>query len=93
MLIGDLSRILLTGDKARDRVHRTRPVQGNDCRNILDALGFQADAHPGHARRLHLEHAGSLSLGEHLIGLRIVLRDIAQAEIRLRLLDHFQRVV
>ena len=93
VLVGHPAGVVLAGDEPGDGFHGAGPVQGHDGGQVLDGLGPQAHAHAGHAGGLHLEHAGGLSGGEHLIGLRVVLRDVRELEVRLALLDHLHRVV
>ena len=93
VLIGDLLRVLLAGDEPGDGVHGAGAVQGDDGGDVLDGLGFQPHAHPGHAGGLHLEHAGGAALGQHVHHLGVVLRDVFQGEAGLLLLHHLHRVV
>ena len=62
VLIGNLVRIVFAGNKAWNGIHGARAVEGDDGGDILDILWLEAEAHPGHSRRLHLEHTGGLPL-------------------------------
>ena len=84
---------MLAGDELGDGVHGAGAVEGHDGRQVLDGLGPQAHAHPGHPGGLHLEHAGGPPGGEHIVDRLIVLRDVLQAEVRLAGADHLHRVV
>ena len=80
VLVLHLVRVVLTGDEPGDGVHGAGAVEGDDGGDVLDILGLEAHAHAGHARRLHLEHAGGPAVGEHLEHLRVVVRDVRQGE-------------
>ena len=89
----DLAGVMLAGDEPGDGVHGAGAVERDDGGDVLDVLGPQAHAHAGHARGLHLEHAGGLAGRDHLKGLRVVLRDVRELEVRQALLDHLHRVI
>ena len=89
MQIGDVFRMVLAFDKARNGFHGTGTVQGNNGRDVFNILRLQPNTHTGHARRFHLKHAAGLAPREHLIGFRIFLRNLFQPEFRLMLLQHF----
>ena len=84
---------MLGRNEAGDRIHRPRPVQGDDGRDILDIFRLEAHAHAGHAGRFHLEHAAGAAVGQHLEGLRVVIRDGPQIKIRGVGADHLNGVV
>ena len=67
-----LSGLCLQAMKLGNGVHGAGAVEGDDGGDILDVLGLEAHADAGHARRLHLEHAGGPALGEHLEHRRVV---------------------
>ena len=75
VLVLDLVRVLLAGDEPGNGLHGAGAIEGDDSGDILDVLGLQAHAHACHARRLHLEHAGGLAVGEHLEHRRVVVGD------------------
>ena len=79
---------MLAGDKPRNGLHWSRTVQRDHGGDILNTLWLQPHAHTGHARGLDLEHARRLSSGDHVIGLRVVVRYFAQRELWLPLLHH-----
>ena len=54
--------VVLAGDKARDGLHGSRPVQGYNSGDILDVLGLQPHANAGHAGGFDLEHTGCPAL-------------------------------
>ena len=85
--------VMLAGDKAWDGLHGSRPVQRNDGGDVLDVLGLQPHANAGHAGGFDLEHARRPALRDHLVGLRVVVGDAVQREVRLVPLHHLHRVV
>ena len=93
MVVLHLFRVMGALQKLGDGIHGPGPVEGDDGGDVLNILGLQPHAYPGHAGGLHLEHAGGLPLRQHLIGFGIVLRDIRQAEVRLLLLEELHRVL
>ena len=74
-------------DETRDAVHGTRPVEGDDGGDVLNALRTQLDTDAGHARTFHLEDAHGLTGREHLEDRRVVLGHILHAETGLLLTD------
>ena len=93
MLVGNEFGIVLTGNKARDRLHRAGAIEGYNCGNIFNRMGLEAKAHAGHAGGLHLEHAGGFTRRQHLKDLVIMVRDVRKAEIGCVLLHHLHRVI
>ena len=83
VLIAYALRVSGTFEKAGNGVHRTGAVEGDDGGDVLNALCLETHGHAGHAARFKLEHAGGLPCGEHGKGLRVVLRNVLDAEIRL----------
>ena len=63
-------------------VHGAGAVEGDDSGDILNALGLEGDADPGHAGALQLEHAAGVTGGEHLEGLFVLLAHFLYAEVR-----------
>ena len=78
--------VLFAGDESGDGVHGPGTVEGNDRGDVLNILGFQPHTYTGHAGGFHLEYTGGLPRRQHFVSLRVLLRDIRQAEIRLLLL-------
>ena len=93
VLVLHLVRVVFAGDEAGNGVHGAGAVEGDDGGDVLDVLGLEAHADAGHARRLHLEHAGGPALGEHLEHRRVVVRDVCQREAGAALLHQAHRVV
>ena len=93
VLVGDQLGVVLAGDEPGDGLHGAGAVEGHNGGEILDGLGLEAHAHAGHTRRLHLEHAAGLALGQHIENRLVVLRDVLQPEVRAVLLHHLHRVV
>ena len=93
VLIRHQLRVVLAGDKPRNGLHWSRTVQRDHGGDILNTLWLQPHAHTGHARGLDLEHARRLSSGDHVIGLRVVVRYFAQRELWLPLLHHLHGVI
>ena len=93
MLVTDEARVMLAGDKPGNGVHRTGAVKGDDSRDILDAMGLESHADPGHTRRFHLKYTGGLTFREHLEDLRIVIRDVTELELRLLLTHQLHRII
>ena len=80
MLVADELGILLAGDEPGDGLHGAGAVEGDDGGDVLNVLGLEAHADAGHARRLHLEHAGGAPLGEHPEDLGVAVGDGLQGE-------------
>ena len=74
--VADLAGIMLTGNELGDRIHGAGTVQGNDSRDVLNALGLQSYADAGHTGRFHLEHTVGFAVGEHFVGRRVPLRNV-----------------
>ncbi len=91
--IGDLLRMQLVVDEARDGIHGAGAVERHDCRHILDGLRPHIDAHARNARRFQLEHARGLALGNHFEGRRVVFRDVLHGKVRLVPANGLFRVV
>ena len=93
MLVHHQLGVVLAGDEPGDGLHGAGAVQGDDGGDVLDALGLQPHAHPGHAGGLHLKYAAGLALRQHLEHRCIVHGDIRQPEVRSVLLHHLHGVV
>ena len=88
MLVFDLRRVVLARDIARNRLHRSRTVQGDDRRDIFNRVRLESGHDICNARTFKLEYTAGLSLREHLIGRVVLQRDFIQAERRIHLLHH-----
>ena len=84
---------MLAGDEPGDGVHGAGAVEGDDSGQILNGLRFHLDADAGHAGGFHLEDAGGAAAIEHFKGLRVVVRQLGQLEVRLPPLDELFGVV
>ena len=91
--IADLAGVVLAGDELGDGIHGAGTVEGDDGGDVLNALGLQSYADAGHAGGFHLEHTVGFAVREHFVGLRVVLRDVIQGEVRLPGLHHFHGIV
>ena len=65
----------------RDVRHRSRPVERDQRDDVLEAVRTHVDERPPHARAFHLEHADRLAARQHLVGFRIVERQVGEIEI------------
>ena len=59
--VHDFVWIVLTLDIIRDKIHRSRTIQGNTGHNVLEILRLQLLHKVLHSRRLQLEHALGLT--------------------------------
>ena len=87
VLIGDMFGVLGAFDEARDAVHGTRTVKGDNGGDVLNALRTQLDTDAGHAGAFHLENTHGLSGGKHLENRGVVLRHVLYPEAGFLLAD------
>ncbi len=88
MLVRYLFRMMTALDVARNGLHRTGPVQRNDCGNILDGLRPQTGDNIGDTLTLQLEYAHRLTLAQHFVGCRVIRIDLLNGKIRRMTANH-----
>ena len=67
-------------------VHGARTVQADQSDDIFKVLGLQAHKHLFHAGGFQLEHTLGIALPQHFIGIRVVIIQLADGELRVLLL-------
>ena len=92
MLVRYLFRMVTALDIPRDGLHRPRPVQSDDCGDILDRLRLQTGDHIGDTCAFQLEHAHRRATAEHFIGGLVVHIHLFDIERRQAAADHLFRV-
>ena len=93
MQVAYLAGVQLAGDEPWDGVHGAGAVEGDDRGQILDGFRLHLDTDAGHAGGFHLEDAGGAAAAQHFKGLRVVVRQLGQLEVRLPPLDELFGVV
>ncbi len=73
-----------------DLVHRSGAVEGDECRNFLEAVGAKLAAQAGHAPGLHLEHPGGVAVLEQLVGLRVAEVQLVRVHLDAAVVLHVQ---
>ena len=59
----------------RNGIHRTRTIERNNCRKVLDGFRSKTHEHASHARRLELKNALCGTFCEHFINFRVAVRN------------------
>ena len=93
MQVADLAGIQFAGDEPWDGIHGARAIEGDDSGQVLDGLRLHLNTDAGHAGGFHLENAGGAAAIEHFKGLRVVVRQLGQLEVRFPPLDELLGVV
>ena len=60
--------------------HRARAVERDERDQVLEPVGAHLDERLAHAPAFHLEHADRLAAPQHLVGLRVIERDLAEID-------------
>ncbi len=76
---------VLARHKARNQVHRARPVQRVERNQVFKARGPCVLQHALHAAAFKLEHRFRLALGKQLVGFAVVQPDVLVREVLLPL--------
>ena len=85
-LVADLIRLVAVAQIGGNGVHGTRAVQTDQSDDIFKVLGLQAHKHLLHAGGFQLEHALGIALPQHFVGIRVVIIQLADGELRVLLL-------
>ena len=88
MGIDDLLFTVASLDEIRDQVHRTRPVERDECGDVLDRVNFELLAQVAHAPGLQLEHPQGLGVVQQVVGLGVVERQVVEIELETRRLPN-----
>src|SRR6266540_294397 len=85
VVVFDALAAVLAVDEVVDHaaLERSGPVKSAHGDDVLEAVGAQLLQELAEPRRLHLEHAGDVGLGDHLVDRYVVERDERQVERRL----------
>ena len=75
---------VLAVDVGRDVVHRAGAVERHHGDDVLEAVGLQPLEALAHARAFQLEHADRVGLGQQLVGLAVVERQLQRGRCRCR---------
>ena len=91
-LVTDLVRLVAVAQIGWDGVHGTGTVQADQSDDIFQVLRLQAYKHLLHAGRFQLEHTLGVALSQHFIGLRVVIIQLLDGELRVMLLHRRFRI-
>ena len=93
MLVLDLDFPVAAPDEFGNQLHRPRPVQRNQRRDVLDGADLELAAQIAHPAGFQLEHAERVRLVQQVVGLRVVERQVVDRHLdAARLLDHLAGV-
>ena len=81
MGIDDLLFTVASLNEIRDQVHRTRPVERDECGDVLDRGNFELLAQVAHAPGFQLEHPQGLGVVQQVVGLGVVKRQVIEIEL------------
>ena len=81
--VGHLGRVLAVAQVGRNGIHRAGAVERNQGDYIFQVLWPHADKHLGHAGRFKLEDALRLTFCQHGVGVRVVVIEVCNTEIRI----------
>ena len=82
-IVGRRTRAVLARDELVGHLHRPRPKQRHDGREVVEPIGLQALDQIAHAERFQLEHRRRAALPEQLVGFRVVHGNGVDVERRL----------
>ncbi len=85
-LVADLVRFVPVAQIGGNGVHGARTVQADQSDDIFKVLGLQAHKHLFHAGGFQLEHTLGIALPQHFVGIRVVIIQLADGELRVLLL-------
>jgi len=91
-LVTDLIRFVPVAQIGGNGIHRTRAVQTDQSDDIFKVLGLQPHKHLLHARGFQLEHTLGIALPQHFVGIRVVIVQITDGELRVLLLHRNLRI-
>ena len=91
-LVADLIRFVPVAQIDGNGVHGARTVQADQSDDIFKVLGLQAHKHLFHAGGFQLEHTLGIALPQHFIGIRVVIVQITDGELRVLLLHRNLRI-
>ena len=91
-LVADLVWFVPVAQIGGNGVHGARTVQADQSDNVFKVLGLQAHKHLFHAGGFQLEHALGIALPQHFIGIRVVIVQITDGELRVLLLHRNLRI-
>ena len=85
-LVADFVRLVPVAQIGGNGVHGARAVQTDQSDDIFKVLGLQPHKHLLHAGGFQLEHTLGIALTQHFIGVRVIIIQIADGELRVPLL-------
>ena len=85
-LVADFVRLVPVAQIGGNGVHGARAVQTDQSDDIFKVLGLQTHKHLLHAGGFQLEHTLGIALTQHFIGVRVIIIQIADGELRVLLL-------
>ena len=91
-LVADLIRFVPVAQIGGNGIHGARAVQADQSDDIFKVLGLQPHKHLLHAGRFQLEHALGIALPQHFVGVRVVIVQITDGELRVLLLHRNLRI-
>ena len=89
----DFLAAVLARHEGRDQVHRAGPVQRVERDQVLQPGWLGVAQHALHAARFELEHGLGHALGEQLVDLRVVERQVLERELLLALVAAHDQVL
>ena len=81
MRVVDLHLAVPAADEVRDQIHRPRPVQRHERRDVLDGAQLELPAQVAHAARFQLEHANRVAVVQQIVRFRVVGRHAIHIDI------------
>ena len=91
-LVADLVRLVPIAQIGGNGVHGARAVQTDQSDDIFKVLGLQPHKHLLHAGGFQLEHTLGIALPQHFVGIRVVIVQITDGELRVLLLYRNLRI-
>ena len=91
-LVADLIRLVAVAQVGGDGVHGAGAVQADQSDDVFQILRLQAHQHLLHAGGFQLEHALGIALAQHFIGVRVVVVQLLDGELRVMLLHGGLRI-
>ena len=91
-LVADLVRFVPVAQIGGNGVHGAGAVQADQSDDIFKVLGLQAHKHLLHAGGFQLEHTLGIALTQHFIGVRVIIIQLSDGELRVLLLHRNLRI-